>query len=111
MRIAARLALHAPSHISGALDEYVRGPASKHLLGYQGCDVLVSDISESGFTASINAEIQAGAVVSLRLPGAGVMVARVNDCADGSISAAFVNPVPATRLRKTVGMGRFAAFA
>jgi hypothetical protein len=109
MRIAARLALHAPQQGCGALDEYVRGPASKYLLGYHGCDILVRDISESGFSADVDAEIPLGAVVRLRLPGAGVIVARVADCSAGRVSAVFVNPVSAARLRMTLGMGRVLA--
>ncbi len=110
MRIAARLALHTPSDCYGALDEYVRGPAKQHLLGYHGCNVVVRDISPSGFTADIDAEIAADAVVRLRLPGAGVLIARVTDGgAAGSVEARFVNPVSAARLRLTLGMGRMAA--
>lgn len=109
MRIAARLALHAPSNRYGALDEYVRGPARQHLLGYHGCDVVIRDLSELGFTADIDAEIVSDAVVRLRLPGAGVLVARVVHGSEGRVEARFVNPVSASRLRLTLGMGRMAA--
>jgi hypothetical protein len=109
MRIAARLALHAPPQMCGVAGDYVRGPASKHLLGYHGCDVLVRDISEAGFTADIDAEVPTGAVVRLRLPGAGVLVARVGESCLGHVSAVFVNPVTPARLRMTLGMGRLAA--
>jgi hypothetical protein len=79
------------------------------LQGYHGCDVLVHSITESGFTASVDAEIPSGAVVRLRLPGAGMMVARVSQCAEGQVSAHFINPVPAARLRMTLGMRQMAA--
>jgi hypothetical protein len=108
MRIAARLALHAPPQMCG-VDDFVRGPASKHLLGYHGCDVLVRDLSENGFRADVDAEIPPGSVVRLRLPGAGVLVARVGESCLGQVSAEFVNPVTPARLGMTLGIGRLAA--
>jgi hypothetical protein len=105
MRIAARLALNAPVNY-GLLDDYVRGPAKHQLLAYHGCDVIVRKISETGFSADIAAEIAPGAVVKLKLPVAGVLVARVTRVEDGRVEADFVNPVSAARLRSTLGMSR-----
>lgn len=109
MRLAARLALNTPTPGTGAVNTIVTGPASKLLSGYHGCDVLVRDISEAGFTADVDANIPSGAVVRLRLPGAGTMVALVSDCKRGRVSAHFTNPVSPARLRLTLGMGRATA--
>lgn len=76
------------------------------ILSFQGCDIVVSDISESGFEASLAISLEKGALVRLRLPGAGAMLAKVVACRKGTIKAEFVNPVSAARLGKTLGMSR-----
>lgn len=90
MRIAGRLALQSAVPLAG--------------LGYHGCDVLVRQISETGFVADVKTNIAAGSLVRLKLPGSGVMIARVASSDAGQLSAEFLNPVNQTRLRKTVGM-------
>ena len=53
---------------------------------------------------SMASVLMTGALVRLRLPGAGAMLARVTRSDSGRIAADFVNPVPAGRLDKTIGM-------
>jgi hypothetical protein len=90
MRIAGRLALHSAPLCAG--------------LGYHGCDVVVREISSCGFEADLTTPIPKGSLVRLRLPGSGVMLARVANSNAGHLSADFLNPVSASRLRMTVGM-------
>jgi len=74
----------------------------------------VSGISEFGFEAKLSIPLEAGALVRLRLPGSGAMLAKVASCQKGLLKAEFVNPVSAARLGKTLGMSRLepqAAFA
>ncbi|MFM7027787.1 MAG: hypothetical protein ACKOXK_03810 [Chakrabartia sp.] len=73
------------------------------ILSFHGCDVLVRQISEMGFEADLGATLCEGALVRLRLPGAGAMIARVRESAGGRLVADFVNPVSAARLGKTLG--------
>ncbi|MFM5915463.1 MAG: hypothetical protein ACKOPR_12125 [Chakrabartia godavariana] len=107
MRIAGRLALQTPSGIMAAPCE-TQSRLKKDILSFHGCDVVVSAISEAGFEATLALQLEAGALVRLRLPGAGALLARVIDCAKGRLRAEFVNPVSAARLGKTLGMSRFA---
>ena len=110
MRIAGRLALQSPSGIKAAPCE-TQSRLKTDILSFHGCDVVVSAISEAGFEATLGLQLEAGALVRLRLPGAGAMLARVTDCMKGKIVAEFVNPVSAARLGKTLGMSRFAPVA
>lgn len=105
MHIAGRLALQSSSGIVAASCD-AGSRIKSDILSYQGCDVVVSDISEHGFKASLGIALQKGALISLRLPGAGMMLARVTSCRKGLLKAEFVNPVPLTRLRKAPGMSR-----
>lgn len=107
MRIAGRLALQTPSGIMAAPCE-TQSRLKADILSFHGCDVVVSAISESGFEATLGLQLEAGALVRLRLPGAGAMLARVTECLKGKLKADFVNPVSAARLGKTLGMSRFA---
>ncbi len=106
MRIAARLAMHDSLPIqSGSTDQSAFPQFNSQIMGYHGCDVVVCDISESGFEAEVRGEIPEGALVRLRLPGAGVMVARVLEGSASHLRAAFLNPVSKSRLRMTLGFG------
>jgi hypothetical protein len=105
MRIAARLAMHAPqpeAQSSGSGSAFPQ--FSKHLLSFHGCDVVVSSIDEIGFEAEVGGLVPIGGVVRLRLPGAGMLVAKVTDAQPGWVRARFVNPVSPARLRLTLGI-------
>lgn len=105
MHIAGRLALQSPSGIVAASCD-AGSRITSDILSYHGCDVVVSGISECGFEASLGIALKKGALISLRLPGAGMLLARVTSCRKGQLKAAFVNPVAMARLRKTPGMSR-----
>jgi hypothetical protein len=107
MRIAARLAMHAPqpeSHASGSGSAFPQ--FNKHLLSFHGCDVAVLAISEDGFEAEINGLVPVDSVVRLRLPGAGMLIAKVTEAQPGWVRARFVNAVSPARLRLTLGIGQ-----
>jgi hypothetical protein len=106
MRIAGRLALQTPSGIEAA--PYDGSRLKSDILSFHGCDILVSNISELGFEAKFSLPLKRGALVRLRLPGAGAMLAKVSSCQKGVLKAEFVNPVSPARLGKTLGMSRLA---
>lgn len=100
MRIAGRLAWQ-PTVNSGKQPD-----VDQRLCGYHGMDVVVCTLSEFDFEAELEAELPTGALVRLRLPGAGMMVAHVERSRAGRLSAKFVNPVGIARLGKTLGFGQ-----
>jgi hypothetical protein len=71
--------------------------------GYHGYDVVVRTLSEHDFEADMATDLPKGALVRLRLPGAGMMVAHVIRSQRGRLCARFVNPVSPARLGKTLG--------
>jgi hypothetical protein len=101
MRIAGRLALQSAGEEQG-VPIAVQGLASA-IMGYHGCDVVVRNLCERQFEADLVAKLPKGALVRLRLPGAGMMVARVTSSHRGTLKASFVNPVSPARLGKTLG--------
>jgi hypothetical protein len=112
MHIAGRLALQSPSAgVLGPLRPALadgRLAPSPNILSFQGCDVVVRHINQTEFEADLSTPLAKGALVSLRLPGAGVMIARVRESACGRLVADFVNPVSLNRLGKTLGVARVA---
>ncbi|MFM1982222.1 MAG: hypothetical protein RJB22_941 [Pseudomonadota bacterium] len=106
MYIAGRLALQSPAGAVLPKAVAAHGP-SPDILSFHGCDVVVRHISEAGFEADLDIILTAGALVRLRLPGAGAMIARVRESNRGRLIADFVNPVSASRLGKTLGMASF----
>lgn len=106
MYIAGRLALQSPS--GTALDRAGRAIAPHpDILSFHGCDVVVRHICERGFEADLSTQLVAGALVRLRLPGAGAMLARVTESASGRLFADFINPVSPQRLGQAIGMTGF----
>lgn len=77
---------------------------------YHGRNIVIRSLSEQGFAADSVDDYPVGALVRLRLPGAGAMLARVTGAADGRITGSFVNPVGPSRLAMAVG-ARTNAFA
>jgi hypothetical protein len=93
MRISARLAVASPVWEGG------QAPAS----GYHGSNVTVSALSAQSFEADCAGDFLLGALVRLKLPCAGVAVARITDSRPGWLKADFVNPVGASRLAMAMG--------
>lgn len=106
MYIAGRLALQSPA--CAVLPQ--RGATiapNPDILSFHGCDIVVRHITEHGFEAELATQLVEGALVRLRLPGAGAMIARVKASTTGHLVADFVNPVSAARLGKTLGMASY----
>lgn len=97
MRIAGRLAVQADEAVDAM---------NRLLYSFNGCNVVVRHISERAFEADLPTELPSGVLVRLRLPGAGMMVARVVQSSPGKLVADFVNPVSETRIAKTLGFSR-----
>lgn len=73
--------------------------------GFHGRDIIVRALSEQGFEAESRFDVELGAIVRLRLPGAGNVLARVTDCTNSVLKGDFVNPFSETRLRSALGLG------
>jgi hypothetical protein len=111
MAIAARMALHtahvphAPDGIGGALVSGNSASGSDMIRpDYHGSNVLLRQLSPQGFVADPNASFKSGSFVRLRLPGAGVMVAKLVKANRSQLSGEFVNPVSQSRLRMVLGL-------
>ncbi len=76
----------------------------RHLFSFHGCDITLKKIDQSGFVAEFEGRIMPEAVVQLKLPGAGMMIARVVNSRKGRLHCAFVNPVTPKRLSQAFGL-------
>lgn len=104
MRIAARLAIHSAAPDRRRKDRaIVNAPATIVTPGFHGDDVVVIDLSEVGFQARVTSHIPPKSLVRLRVPGLGMVVARVVWSRNGGIGGEFVNPVGEGRLRLVPG--------
>lgn len=101
MAIAARMAHHGAQPASAGQEkvgtEMIRPD-------YHGTNVLLRQLSPSGFVADPHMSFQKGSFVRLRLPGAGVLVAKLVKADRRQMSGEFVNPVSATRLGMVLGL-------
>jgi hypothetical protein len=101
MTISARLAHHsaAPSH-----SPQLASGADSIRPDYHGSNVVLRKLSPNGFVADPSAGFKSGSIVRLRLPGAGVMVAKLIKANRRQLSGEFVNPVSAARLAMVLGI-------
>ncbi len=104
MHIAARLAVQnfAPerrrsTRYALAQDATLAGT------GFMGADVVVTDISVSGFQARTGMHIPPGSLVRLKLAGLGMVVARIAWSRCGNVGGEFVNPISEQRMRMIIG--------
>ncbi len=109
MRISARLAVHAvpcENGVTAAGDVHtspkraVPAPPSD----FFGKNIMLFELSTAGFVATVDDHYQCGSVVRLRIPGAGMLLARVLSFRAGRLRGEFVNPVSPARLRLALGM-------
>lgn len=70
---------------------------------FHGRNVVVRELTEQGFCADCRDDFPVGALVRIRLPGAGAALARVTAAAHGVIEANFVNAIGPARLAMTIG--------
>jgi hypothetical protein len=101
MAIAARMAHHGAQPVQ----------SGKTLSGteairpdYHGTNVLLRQLSPNGFVADPHNSFKKGCFVRLRLPGAGVMVAKLIKADRRQMSGEFVNPVSTARLGMVLGL-------
>ena len=101
MAIAARMAHHGAQP-----EQSARAEPGTDLIrpDYHGTNVLLRQLSPSGFVADPHASFKSGSFVRLRLPGAGVMVAKLVKADRRQMSGEFVNPVSASRLGMVLGI-------
>ena len=105
MRIAARMALQEQPALWFKQSEALRAYASvTHKLGYHGHDVVIHELSPTGFAAASTIRVPKGSVVRLRVPGAGMMIAKIVSSKTGALRGEFINPVSPSRLRMTLGI-------
>lgn len=110
MHIAARLAIDYCPEVQPAKASRRKAKREETViatkmrtLGYHGSDVVVRNISEQGFMAEAREDFVPGSHVRLRLPAAGVMLARVIWMKRGEVGCEFFNPLPEARLRLVLG--------
>lgn len=110
MHIAARLAIDYCPEVKPAKGSRRKAqredtaiPTKMRTLGYHGSDVVVRNISEQGFMAEAREDFVPGSHVRLRLPVAGVMLARVIWTKKGEVGCEFFNPLTEARLRMILG--------
>ncbi len=70
---------------------------------FHGRNIVVRELTEQGFCADCRDDFPVGALVRIRLPGAGAVLARITAAAHGSLEADFVNPVGPARLGMALG--------
>ena len=104
MHLAARLAVQnfAPDRRRAPRYDLAKD-ATLAGTGFQGADVIVTDISLSGFRARIGRHIPPGSIIRLKMAGIGMVVARIVWSKDGDVGGAFINPVSEQRLRQSIG--------
>ena len=73
--------------------------------GYHGGDIIIVDLSESGFKAHTANHIPPKSLVRLKVPGLGIVLARIVWSRNGDLGGEFVNPVGEGRLRLVPGFG------
>ena len=107
MRIAARMALQAPTGIqteNGRGSQISAPQTTIRALGFHGIDVIVSAISENGFVADAMGRYAADSVVRLRLPGLGCVYATIVWSRRGKVCGRFITPIQAARLQRMLGL-------
>ncbi len=78
---------------------------SLFIQGYHGGDIIIVDLSESGFKAHSATHIPPKSLVRLKVPGLGIVLARIVWSRNGDVGGEFVNPVGEGRLRLVPGFG------
>lgn len=106
MHIAARLAIHSLAPDRRRKTRFaVEEPATLGGLtrGFDGSDVILKDISETGFSARAGYHLPPGTLVRLKVPGFGMAIGKIIWSRKGDVGGEFVNPVGPARLRTIVG--------
>ena len=106
MRIAARMAVQSAAPDRRRRERCVLDPATPLIIqGYHGGDIVIVELSETGFKAHAAIHIPPKSLVRLKVPGLGIVLARIVWSRKGDVGGAFVNPVGEGRLRLVPGFG------
>lgn len=106
MRIAARMAVQSAAPDRRRKDRYdVRPEETAFIQGYHGGDIIIVDLSENGFKAMATTHITPKSLVRLKVPGLGIVLARIVWSKGGVLGGEFINPVGIGRLRLVPGVG------
>ena len=103
MYIAARMAMQSPRNDTPANGPSPAVTPPSPAACFHGRDVMIRVLSENGFEADSRDEYPVGALVRVRLPGAGAALARITSMADGRVEGSFLNPVRPSRLAMAIG--------
>ena len=107
MHIAARMAVESAAPDRRRKERFALDPATPvSIPGYHGGDIVIVDISELGFRAHAAVHIPPKSLVRLKVPGLGMVLARIVWSRRGDVGGEFVNPVGEGRLRLVPGFGR-----
>jgi hypothetical protein len=74
------------------------------IAGYHGQDVVLRTITAQGFEAELRTPVDAGAIMRLRIPGAGNLLVRIVDRSEEHLRGEFLNGLAQARLRSIVGI-------
>lgn len=106
MRIAARMAVQSAAPDRRRKERHTLDPAAPIVIqGYYGGDIVIVDLSEAGFKAHAASHIPPKSLVRLKVPGLGIVLARIVWSRGGTLGGEFVNPVGEGRLRLVPGFG------
>lgn len=106
MRIAARMAVQSAAPDRRRKERYTLDPTAPIIIpGYHGGDIVIVDLSEAGFKAQATTHIPPKSLVRLKVPGLGIVLARIVWSRGGTLGGEFVNPVGEGRLRLVPGFG------
>ncbi len=106
MRIAARMAVQSAAPDRRRKERCAVDPAMPLVIqGYHGGDIIIIELSETGFKAHTAIHIPPKSLVRLKVPGLGIVLAHIVWSRNGNIGGAFVNPVGEGRLRLVPGFG------
>ncbi len=106
MRIAARMAVQTAAPDRRRKERYdVQTDEAAFIQGYHGGDIVIIDLSENGFKAMAGAHIPPKSLVRLKVPGLGIVLARIVWSKGGILGGEFINPVGLGRLRLVPGVG------
>ena len=106
MRIAARMAVQSAAPDRRSKERYdVQTGETAFIQGYHGGDIVIIDLSENGFKAMAGTHIPPKSLVRLKVPGLGIVLARIVWSKSGTLGGEFINPVGIGRLRLVPGVG------
>lgn len=104
MHLAARLAVQNLAPYRRRAPRYALAQdATLAGTGFQGANVIVTELSLTGFRARTGRHIPPGSIIRLKMAGIGMIIARIVWSKNGDVGGAFINPVSEQRLGQIIG--------